>query len=58
MQKTPEGFQIPMHPAVQPPTLAVLDSSTAIATGGLLERRVRTIDGRLDLVLAKPQELR
>jgi Ohr subfamily peroxiredoxin len=37
--------------------LAVLYSSTAIASGGLLEGRVRTIDGRLDLILAKPQEL-
>jgi lipoyl-dependent peroxiredoxin len=46
-----------MHPVVQPPTLGVLYSSTAIATGGLLEGRVRTIDGRLDMALAKPQEL-
>jgi len=46
-----------MQPVVQPPTLAVLYSSTAIATGGLLEGRVRTIDGGLDLVLAKPQQL-
>jgi organic hydroperoxide reductase OsmC/OhrA len=46
-----------MHPVVQPPTLAVLYSSTAIATGGLLEGRVRTMDRRLDLVLAKPQQL-
>jgi Ohr subfamily peroxiredoxin len=46
-----------MHPEVQPPTLAVLYSSTAIASGGLLEGRVRTIDGRLDLILAKPEEL-
>jgi osmotically inducible protein OsmC len=46
-----------MHPEVQPPALAVLYSSTAIASGGLLEGRVRTIDGRLDLVLAKPREL-
>jgi lipoyl-dependent peroxiredoxin len=46
-----------VHPVVQPPTLAILYSSTAIATGGLLEGRVRTIDGRLDLALAKPQEL-
>ena len=44
-------------PEVQPPTLAVLYSSTAVASGGLLEGRVRTIDGRLDLMLAKPQEL-
>jgi lipoyl-dependent peroxiredoxin len=46
-----------MHPEVEPPTLAVLYSSTAIATGGLLEGQVRTIDGRLDLALAKPPEL-
>jgi Ohr subfamily peroxiredoxin len=46
-----------MHPVVQPPTLAVLYSSTAIATGGLLDGRVRTSDGRLDLLLAKPQQL-
>jgi Ohr subfamily peroxiredoxin len=37
--------------------LGVLYSSTAIATGGLLKGRVRTIDGRLDMVLAKPPEL-
>jgi osmotically inducible protein OsmC len=46
-----------MHPVIQPPTLSILYSSTALATGGLLEGRVRTIDGRLDLVLAKPREL-
>ena len=46
-----------MHPVAQPSTLATLYSSTAIATGGILEGRVRTIDGRLDLVLAKPREL-
>jgi lipoyl-dependent peroxiredoxin len=46
-----------MHPVVQPPTLAILYSSTAIATGGLLEGRVRTIDGQLDMALAKPREL-
>jgi len=46
-----------MQPRVQPPTLSILYSSTAIATGGLLDGRVRTIDGRLDMVLAKPQEL-
>ncbi len=46
-----------MDPVVQPPTLAVLYSSTAIATGGLLEGRVRTIDGQLDMALAKPPEL-
>jgi Ohr subfamily peroxiredoxin len=46
-----------MYPVAEPPTLAVLYSSTAIATGGLLEGRVRTIDGRLDMALAKPREL-
>jgi lipoyl-dependent peroxiredoxin len=46
-----------MPPVVQPPTLSVLYSSTAIATGGLLEGRVRTTDRKLDLVLAKPREL-
>jgi len=46
-----------MHPVVQPPTLATLYSSTAIATGGLLDGRVRTIDGQLDMELAKPREL-
>jgi Ohr subfamily peroxiredoxin len=37
--------------------LAILYSSTAVATGSLLEGRVRTIDGRLDIALAKPREL-
>lgn len=46
-----------MHPVVEPPTLSILYSSTAIATGGLLEGRVRTTDGRLDVVLAKPKKL-
>ena len=46
-----------MRPATQPPTLGILYSSTVLATGGLLEGRVRTIDGRLDLALAKPREL-
>jgi lipoyl-dependent peroxiredoxin len=46
-----------MHPIVQPPTWAILYSSTAIATGGLLDARVRTIDGQLDMALAKPREL-
>ena len=46
-----------MQPVVQPPTLGILYSCSAIASGGLLEGRVRTIDGRLDLALAKPQEL-
>src|SRR5215472_6686414 len=46
-----------MQPVVQPPTLGILYSCTAIATGGLLEGRVRTIDGKLDLALAKPQQL-
>jgi Ohr subfamily peroxiredoxin len=46
-----------MPPVVQPPTLGILYSSTAIATGDALEGRVRTIDGTLDMVLAKPREL-
>jgi len=46
-----------MQPVVQPPTLGILYSSTAIATGDLLEGRVRAIDGTLDMVLAKPREL-
>jgi len=44
-------------PVIEPPTLSILYSSTAIATGGLLEGRVRTTDGRLDIVLAKPKQL-
>ena len=46
-----------MQPVVEAPTLAILYSSTAIATGDLLEGRVRTVDGRLDMALAKPREL-
>jgi len=46
-----------VHPVVQPPTLGILYSCTAIASGSLLEGRVRTIDGKLDLALAKPHEL-
>jgi Ohr subfamily peroxiredoxin len=46
-----------MHPVLEPPTLGILYSSTAIATGGILEGRVRTIDGGLDIVLAKPRAL-
>ena len=42
---------------LESPTLGILYSSAAIATGGLLEGRVRTTDGRLDMVLAKPKEL-
>ena len=42
---------------MEPPTLGILYSSSALATGGLLEGRVRTLDGRLDLALAKPREL-
>jgi len=53
-----QGSIGPNAPRRRPPTLTLLYSSTAIATGGLLEGRVRTIDGRLDLVLAKPQDLR
>jgi lipoyl-dependent peroxiredoxin len=44
-------------PVIEPPTLGILYSSTAIATGGLLQGRVRTTDGRLDMVLAKPKAL-
>ena len=40
-----------MHPVVEPPTLSILYSSTAIATGGLLEGRVRTTDGSLGGIL-------
>jgi lipoyl-dependent peroxiredoxin len=42
---------------VERPTLGILYSSTAVARGGLLEGRVRTTDGRLDMVLARPKEL-
>jgi len=42
---------------LESPTLGILYSSVAIATGGLLEGRVRTTDGSLDIVLAKPKEL-
>jgi len=44
-------------PILDSATLGVLYTSTAIATGGLLEGRVRTTDGRLDMLLAKPKEL-
>ena len=37
--------------------LSILYSATAIATGELLDGRVRTNDGALDIVLAKPKEL-
>ena len=46
-----------MHPVQELPKLGILYSSSAIATGGLLEGRVRTLDGRLDIELAKPHEL-
>ena len=46
-----------MHPVQELPTLGILYSSSAIATGGLVEGRVRTLDGRLDIELAKPHEL-
>lgn len=46
-----------MRPVEEPPTLGILYSSSAIATGGLLEGRVRTLDGGLDIELAKPHEL-
>jgi Ohr subfamily peroxiredoxin len=38
-------------------TLGVLYSVRAIASGELLDGRVHTIDGALDLALAKPKEL-
>jgi osmotically inducible protein OsmC len=44
-------------PVLEQPTLRVMYSSTAIATGGLLEGRVQTTDGRLDAPLTKPKEL-
>jgi len=44
-------------PVRSPETLSVLYKATAIATGGLLDGRVRTADGALDVVLAKPKEL-
>jgi Ohr subfamily peroxiredoxin len=44
-------------PKLESPTLGVLYSSTAVATGGLIEGRVRTTDGALDMVLEKPKEL-
>jgi lipoyl-dependent peroxiredoxin len=37
--------------------LGILYSTTAIATGELLDGRVRTIDGALDIELARPKEL-
>lgn len=46
-----------MHSATEPGTLAILYSVNAIATGGLLDEHVRTTDGTLDFVLAKPREL-
>jgi lipoyl-dependent peroxiredoxin len=44
-------------PVLEQPTLGILYSSTAIASGGLLDGRVRTVDGSLDIELAKPKEL-
>jgi lipoyl-dependent peroxiredoxin len=46
-----------VKPVVEPPTLSILYSASAIATGGLLDGSVRTLDGGLDLTLAKPKEL-
>ena len=46
-----------MHSATHPATLSILYSANAVATGGLLNEHVRTTDGTLDLVLAKPKEL-
>jgi Ohr subfamily peroxiredoxin len=46
-----------MPSVVEPPTLGVPYSSTAVTTGSLLDGRVRTVDGGLDIVLAKPIEL-
>ena len=37
--------------------LGILYSARAIATGEMLDGRVRTIDGGLDVMLAKPKEL-
>ena len=46
-----------MPPPTAPATLGVLYSVRAIASGELLDERVRTIDGGLDLLLSKPKEL-
>lgn len=46
-----------MHSATNQATLSILYSTRAIATGGLLNERVRTTDGAVDFVLAKPKEL-
>jgi len=46
-----------MPPKTAPGTLGTLYSASAIASGELLDGRVRTIDGGLDIVLAKPKEL-
>jgi lipoyl-dependent peroxiredoxin len=46
-----------MPSTMEPPTLGILYSSTALATGGMLQGRVRTSDGKLDIPLAKPREL-
>jgi lipoyl-dependent peroxiredoxin len=46
-----------VSPVKSPGTLSVLYSATAIASGALLDGRVRTTDGGLDIVLAKPKEL-
>jgi Ohr subfamily peroxiredoxin len=46
-----------MPPKTAPGTLGTLYTASAIATGELLDERVRTIDGSLDIVLAKPKEL-
>jgi lipoyl-dependent peroxiredoxin len=51
------GKRLRPRPVVEPPTLSVLYSSSAIATGGVLDGRVRTLDGRLDIALAKPKAL-
>jgi Ohr subfamily peroxiredoxin len=46
-----------VHSATKPATLSILYSTSAIATGILLDGRVRTRDGSLDFVLARPKEL-
>ena len=46
-----------MAPETAPATLGILYSVRAIASGELLDGRVRTVDGGLDLALAKPKEL-
>jgi Ohr subfamily peroxiredoxin len=44
-------------PKASPETLGILYSASAVTTGELLDGRVRTNDGGLDIRLAKPKEL-